>query len=210
MFPKKLKNDSTVEALCEVHFQSDELPEIIIGRLSDGKYWRSFSKERLPIADIPMQMRKFDEQLEYQPLIELRDNRGQYRVQIGENVFSYHVVGKYCGGDHFLRQLALAFETLFTTLNGISKIMFRYLNALTTDKHYILDINSLNLEISVAKQALTEPTNLNYLVKNDDSHQTMTRIASAYFVNGELPENTSVVVDIDVSTPKNYQATTME
>lgn len=88
--------------------------------------------------------------------------------------------------------------------------MFRYLNALTTDKHYILDINSLNLEISVAKQALTEPTNLNYLVKNDDSHQTMTRIASAYFVNGELPENTSVVVDIDVSTPKNYQATTME
>jgi uncharacterized protein (TIGR04255 family) len=212
MFPKKLKNDSIVEALCEVHFQSDELPEIIIGRLSDGKYWRSFLKKRLPFADIPRQIRKFDEQLEYQPILELRDSIGQYRVQIGENVFSYHVVGKYCGGENFLRQLALAFETLFTTLNGISisKIMFIYLNALTTDKHHILDMKSLNLDIGVNKQALTEPANLNYLVKNDDSHQTMTRIVSAYFVNGELPENTSVVLDIDVSTPKNYQVTTKE
>lgn len=127
-------------------------------------------------------------------------------------MFSYHVVGKYCGGDHFQKQLALAFETLFATLNGISisKIMFRHINALTADKHYISDVNSLNLEIRVAKQELRGPTNINYLVKNDDSHQTMTRIASAYFVNGDLPENTSVVVDIDVTTPKNYQATTLK
>ncbi|OQY55764.1 MAG: hypothetical protein DRR08_17290 [Candidatus Parabeggiatoa sp. nov. 2] len=210
MFPKNLKNNSIVEALCEVHFQSDELPEIIIDRLSDGESWRSFSKEWLPVADIPTSIRKSDERFEYQPLVELRDSTEQHRIKIGDNVFSCHLVGNYGSGDYFQQQLVGAFETLFATLKDItiSRIMLRYLNALTTDKHYIRDINSLNLEIRVAQQALTGPTNLNYLVKNDNSHQTITRIASAYFVNGEMPENTSIVVDIDVSTPKGYEATT--
>lgn len=206
MMPKKLKDDCIIEAICEVRFTTNELPEITIGRLSDHQYWKSFSKTRLPIADIPGPIRAVEEQLRYQPILELRNDDNTHLVKVGTNVLSYHNVGKYCGWSAFEIALNKAFNALFESVEDtqINRIGFRYINAITSTRHYISGAKDLKLSIEVAGEKLEDAINLNYLIKNGDMHLCMTRIASPLFVQGQIPKDTSVVVDIDVYTPNNF------
>ncbi|MDA8362979.1 MAG: TIGR04255 family protein [Gammaproteobacteria bacterium] len=205
--PEKLKDDCILEAICEVRFDTSEQPEIVIGRLSDQDPWKDFSKGRLPTAEIPASLRAVNEQLRYQPVLQLRSADGASLLKVGSNVVSYHSVDKYCGWKQFQPALISVFEMLFACVKdaAINKIGFRYVNAITSNRHYIADVNSLDLNVEVNGEELGEPINLNYLVKNDDAHATMTRIASPYFVQGALPKDTTVVVDIDVSSPAHFQ-----
>lgn len=204
--PKKLRNDAIVEALCETRFKCGELSEIVVGRLSDFRPWHPV---RLPVADIPEALRAMDANLKYQPIVELRDPEGVQRIRIGGNVLSFHLTGeeKYCGWEIFAPQLEELFRYLFERLTEVSifRAGFRYINALTFEKHHISSVNDLNLNIEVGDATLSGPVNLNYQVTNDVSHITMTRIASPVFVQGELPRNTTAVVDIDVTSPDGLE-----
>jgi len=206
--PEKLKDDCIVEALCDVRFHTNEQPEIVIGRLSDQEPWKNFAKTRLPTAEIPGSIRAINEQLKYQPVLELRSEDGTFLFKVGSNVVSFHNVGKYCGWEQFRPALTHVFETLFNCVKdaAVNRVGFRYVNAITATRHYISNVNSLNLNVEVAGEKTGEPLNLNYLVKNDDTHATMTRIASPHFVQGVLPKDTTVVVDIDVVSHESYQA----
>ncbi len=206
--PEKLKDDSIIEALCEVRFHTAELPEIAIGRLSDHEQWKGFTKNRLPAADIPGPIRAIDDQLKYQPVLELRSEDGTHLVKVGSNVISYHNIGKYCGWKTFEPALARAFAALFACVKDaqVNRLGFRYVNAITSTRHYMSAVSDLELRIEVAGVKIDGPINLNYVFKNDESHLTMTRIASPDFVQGKLPSDTTVVVDIDVSSPKDYMA----
>ncbi len=159
MIPRKLKKDAIIEALCEVHFQTDatELGEIILGRLSDCREWRSFSKHRLPVADIPASVRESDPHLKFQPVLELRDNGNI--LKIGNNVISYHILGQYRGWQNFKQCLEQLYACLFTQLKNpiVLKICFRYVNALTSADHLITNIQELNCSISLSGNRLDTP-----------------------------------------------------
>lgn len=206
--PEKLKDDCIVEAICEIRFHTDEQPEIVIGRLSDQESWKNFSKNRLPAADIPDPIKKVDEQLRYQPVLELRSEDGMFLIKVGSNVVSYHNISKYCGWKQFEPALGRVFTALFSCVKDVQvrRLGFRYLNAITSARHYISTANGLNLNVEIAGAKLDDPINLNYLVTNDATHMTMTRIASPHFVQGILPKDTTVVVDIDVSSQPEYLA----
>ena len=105
--PTKLKADAIVEALCQVQFVSDDLPEVIIGRATDFWVKSGYVAERLPIADIPAPIRQADPNLRFQPTIQLREKQGPNLIQIGEQAISFHVAGekKYPGWDTFREQL---------------------------------------------------------------------------------------------------------
>jgi uncharacterized protein (TIGR04255 family) len=212
MLPKKLKDDAIIEALCELRFDADEQPEIVIGRLSDHGSWKAFSKGRLPVADIPPPIRSADSQLKYQPVLQLRSSDGTHLVKVGSNVISRHNVRNYCGWEKFEPQLTEVFKALFESISNIrvTRLGFRYVNAITSTRHFISGIWDLALDIKVAGNQLQEPINLNYLSVDGQAHTTMTRIASPQFVTGELPKDTTVVVDIDVSSPPNFVATDLK
>lgn len=205
--PDKLKDDCLIEALCEVRFNTDEQPEIVIGRLSDHDIWKNYSKNRLPAADIPGPIKEVNEAFKYQPVIELRSGDGQYLVKVGSNVISYHNIGKYCGWKEFRPALDQVTEILFSCLKDVQvhRVGFRYVNAITSERHFISNVNGLNLKVEIAGNKVGGPINLNYLVKNDDAHSTMTRIASSHFVQGTLPKDTTVVVDIDVHSHEGFR-----
>ena len=61
------------------------------------------------------------------------------------------------------------------------------------------------MDIRVDGEQLNATLNLNYEIPADDSHITTTRIASPQYVRGNIPAETSVVVDIDVYTPVGYE-----
>lgn len=212
--PKKLKHDSIVEALCEVQFRCHELPEIVIGRLGDCEAWKSFRADRLPVADIPESLRANDPNLKFQPTLELKSEDGTRRVRIGSNVISFHRsgFGSYCGWNMFEAELRDMYTYLFEKLTdvNVTRIGFRYVNALTVNKHLVPSVNDLDVVISAGGSPIGGPVNLNYIILNDETHATMTRIAAPDFVQGSVPIETAVVVDIDVTTPKEFRITAVE
>lgn len=212
--PKKLKADSIIEALCEVRFSCRELSEIIVGRLGDCQQWQSYELERLPFADIPEAIRALDPNLKFQPTLELRNPDGLRRVRIGGSVVSFHLsgAGSYCGWKEFEPQLEGLFHCLFEKLTEVSvvRIGFRYVNALTAEKHLIPSLNNLSIGITAGGAAIDGHVNLNYRIQSDDSHETMIRIASPIFVQGGLPSETTAVIDIDVATPDGLVMTSAE
>ena len=207
MHPQKLKDDSIIEAICHFQFQTAELPEIVIGRLTDVEAWKGFTQTRLPVSDIPAPIRAHDENLRYEPTIQLCNADNSRLVRIGGNVISYHIVGKYCGWESYQPELDIVINALIEKIEGVSVIRcgFRYLNALTKDRHHVENLHSLSITLEVAGANLLGPVNLNFLIQNSDTHQTLTRIASPYFVKGTIPETTVAVVDVDVFTLPGFE-----
>ena len=208
--PSKLKDDAIIEALCQIQFVSDDLPEVIIGRATDFWVKSGYVAERLPIADIPFPIRQADPNLRFQPTIQLREKQGPNLIRIGEQAISFHVAGekKYPGWDSFRLQLKGVVESLFTNLTNISinKIVLRYINAIVQDRHYIKDLHELEFKVSVGGKQLTGPVNLNFNISEGDTHIVTTRLAHGSFVQGTLPDKTSAVIDVEVSAADEFLA----
>ncbi len=208
MLPKKLKDDSIIEALCELQFRTAEVvPEIVVGRLSDLPPWKLYTKSVLPLSNIPPTVRRTERDLMYAPYIQLRSPDGSRLVQIGENVLSYHAIGKYCGWTNLQPELQEAIGAIFEKIEDITitRLGFRYINALTAVRHYVSGVRDLNLDIRVANEMLDTPLNLNYEMALSESHIVQSRIATPKYVRGDVPLETSLVVDIDVYTPPEYE-----
>jgi len=210
--PNKLIDDAIIEAVCLLQYETSDLPEVTIGRLSDLATWKEFAAQRLPLADVPYPIRGNDTNLKYQPIYSLKNADNSRVVQFGEKVISYHLIGekKYCGWSKFKPELNEAFATLFERLTTpvIRRISLRYINAVVSVRHHITNVHELNLDVRVNDVRLDCPINLNY-ISNDATHITTTRVAHTDFVqiqNGSLPAGTSAVVDVEVTTPPNYSA----
>ena len=210
--PTKLKDDSITEALCQLRFDTPEMSEIVIGRLIDVDRWKHYTKARLPISDIPEPVRRANGNLKYEPLFELADTDRTRLIRIGGNVISYHVLREYCGWVDFQKELEHVLVEPFEKISDltIERIGFRYINSLVEERHFINGAQSLNVQLSVAEEPITGPVNLNFIVDNSDFHQTLTRIASPEFVKGNFPPKTSVVIDVDVFTRKDFSSSSLK
>lgn len=202
IIPKRLRDDSIVESLCEIRFDSDDLSEIVVGRLADATLWREWVKERLPNADIPSDLRKLHPNLRFTPTLALK---GEGRiVRVGECLLSLHVVPRYCGWNQWRPELQSAVELLFKLLKNvtITRIGLRYINALTAERHKVEGIGTLEVSAIAAGEALKEDLNLNFKKQVDDRTVVLTRIATRSFVEGRLAPEVTVVLDVDVYTPE--------
>lgn len=206
--PKRLHNDAIIEALCEIRFDSDEVPEIIVGRLTD--HWSSLETVRLSSSDIPQPIREQDPRLKYTATLELRDPSNEYVIRIGSNTISFHNTGDYLGWDKLSKKMEETFTVLFEKVPSISvkRIGYRYTNAIA-EKHLISDITDLDYEFKIANKKISGPVNLNVLQKCGDNHYIMTRIASLDFVEGQLPAGTNSIIDIDVYTPPTFSTSSI-
>lgn len=206
--PAKLKDDFIVEALCQIQFDSDDLPEIVIGRATDFWVKSGYVAERLPIADIPAPIRQADPNLRFQPTIQLREKQGSSLIRIGEQAISFHVAGekKYPGWKEFKEKLNGVVAGIFTTLTDVTvnKVGLRYINAIVQDRHFINNIHDLEFEVSVGGKKLTGPVNLNFNALEGTMHVVTTRLAHGSFVQGTLPAGTSAVIDVEVSTTNDF------
>lgn len=212
--PKKLRDDAILEALCQVRFASPELSEVVVGRLSDLGGKSDYVATRLPIADIPVPVRQATPAFRHQPTLELRNKDGAQIIRIGEDVLSVHVVGvrRYPGWKIFQSFLRSSFAGLFEKLQNVEckAISFRYINAVTRDRHALSDVHQLNLEVKVNSIALDGPVNLNFVVKQGEEHVVTTRIAHPQFVQGDVPEGTSAIIDVEVSTCPEFRASSVD
>jgi uncharacterized protein (TIGR04255 family) len=213
--PKKLKNDAILEATFEVRFDADPtlVAEVFFGRLADAQAWRGFIQRRLPTADIPAALRRADSNLRYLPAIELIQREGAKLVRVGPQSLAYTRRAPYPGWDESLSaEIGQAIDALFGVVPRISvtRLGLRYINALRSDLHGIEGVESLNLSIVVDRAALTRNLNLNYTIAALEHSSCTIRLATPDFAQGSIPENATVIADLDVYTDSTYTANEIE
>ncbi|NVJ90318.1 MAG: TIGR04255 family protein [Methylocystaceae bacterium] len=200
-YPKRLKNDAILEALIEVRFQTDELQEVVLGRLADNPNLKGFKRTRTPIADIPAPIREGDASLRYSPVFEYKNEQPTEIYKFNHNMISYHNVGEYFGWDDFCNRIRSIVELLFEKLSDVTvqRIGLRYINCLGLE-HGISSISDLNVSVNVASNALEGNFNINYLNKDIEDGEAVVRIATPNFIEGRLPEDAKAFCDIDIYT----------
>lgn len=207
--PRKLRRDAVVEALWEIQFETTTLVERLIGRMSDAKPWSEFQQRRLPAYDLPAALRQTAPALRYAPTVELsKSDTDEYQaLRIGPNVLSVHRAKKYTGWPQFRRELEHAADSLFKAAESLraTRLGLRYLNALNPSVHGIQSIGSLDLEIEVAHERLTDPMNLNFQSSLANVGFCRVGVATPDYVQGPLPEGTTAYVDVDVYTAPGYE-----
>ena len=87
----------------------------------------------------------------------------------------------------------------------MSRLGLRYINALKSDKHGIKGIGDLAIGVSVNMQPLSDHLNLNFKTGVGSDFETITRVASIDLAEGTIPENSTVIVDIDVYTRSSFR-----
>jgi uncharacterized protein (TIGR04255 family) len=203
-FPEKLKHDAIIEVVFEMRFEAPTgLPELLYGRLSEVAAWKNFQQLRLPAYDIPPTLRAAQPVLRFAPVLQLLDPGDEPRiVRMGPQVLSYHRQQKYVGWRRFQPELNYAVESLFSVSPDvtISRLGLRYMNALKGTPHGIASVEALDLQATVADEVLRERVNINYTREVKDVGTCGVRIATPDFVEGPLPDGTTVFVDVDVST----------
>ena len=210
--PRRLTHDAILEAILDVRFEYDSkrVSEIFFGRLADKDEWRDFGQSRSAVADIPESIRRTQGDLRYQPTFQLVAPDGRVSIQVGPQVFVYARRGAYPGWDEsFCGELESAIDHLFTIGRGleITRLGLRYVNALRSDVHGISGIDDLALRVSVAGKPVKENLNFSFATRTGTDFETMTRVASVERALGQIPDNTSVIVDLDVYTSDGFKTT---
>jgi len=210
-YPTRLKKDGILEALVEVRFHTDELPEVILGRLSDNPTLKGLDRTRTPIADIPAPIRESDPSLKYSPVFEYKNDGPTEMYKFNHHMFSFHNVSEYQGWDAFKLKVNELISLLFERFDDVSvnRVGLRYINCLNPE-HSISSINDLKIGVEVSGSALAGNFNLNYLDNSDDKVESLIRVASPNFIDGKLPDDAVAFCDFDVFTPKGTKLSSLK
>lgn len=213
--PKKIAPDPIAEAIFEVRFTSKleaQMPELVMAELANNPEWRAFKKVRLPIADLPMQIRMQDPNLLYQPMMELQSAETKRIVKLGHNVVSYHALAPYPGWTSFRPALHQTIGLLFDRLEGIevTRLGLRYINLFRHKEHSVKDIRDLYVTSSVAGTEIGPAINLTYLRTPSERHKAQVRMASPDYISGPDLSGVSMLVDVDVFTPDRLHIQSFE
>jgi uncharacterized protein (TIGR04255 family) len=205
--PAKLKHDAIVEALLEVRFDMTTIPEVLLGRLADCPSWKGFEQDRMPASEIPAFVRQADPNLRYQPVFELHNAEKNRAVRIGGQVLSYHRLPPYESWAKFKPELDAAIDALFAKADELTirRLGLRYLNAIRPELHRISSISELDLTVAVEHEAVAGNVNVNFTTDLSDDTQCTVRVATTEFVQGTLPPNSRVLIDVDVFTKEAFR-----
>jgi uncharacterized protein (TIGR04255 family) len=124
------KNNSIVEAIVDIFFESTTLPEIFLTIILGIDTFDTMTK--LPISQIPEAIRKSDPNFRFQPLYEIRSNSNkEYKIMLGDGVIGIAINGAYKGWeDSFYPQIQRLFQTILESqkMTKINRIGMRYIN----------------------------------------------------------------------------------
>jgi uncharacterized protein (TIGR04255 family) len=96
---------------------------------------------------------------------------------------------------------------LFSSVEDLNvrRIGLRYINALTPKLHGIHSIRDLDIDMKIAGENIQGNVNLNFTTELSNNSKSMVRIATPEFVGGVIPENTTIVIDVDVFTKEGFK-----
>lgn len=198
--PKKLKHDAIIEAVVEIQFDHQTVPEVVIGRLAASDAWAGYQSVRLPLADFPAGLRDSDPLLRHQAIIQLQRPEPGELVKIGPRSISLHHLAPYDGWHSFSSRVEALIEVLSKSIAPIhiTRTGLRYINALTP-AHGFETIWDLQLTLEVAGEHPSSEFTSVYRVYGDDGLLAQVTVAAPAFVPNMTVLNAVALIDIDVS-----------
>jgi uncharacterized protein (TIGR04255 family) len=202
--PKKLKNEPLIDAIFGVQFSSSVPASSILPGILFSQIMKPNKKiERLPIADIPFQIRNADPVLRFQHLLRL--HFGDFLVLIGDSSLSVASVMPYIGWTAFKLKIIEVFQLIddMKIIETIDRYSLKYVNIVAGDS-IAEQIDKINVDIKVGKHELKSETfNVRVEIPRDNLLQIVQIAASAIVT---LPNNeTRSGVLIDIDTICNYK-----
>ena len=80
-----------------------------------------------------------------------------------------------------------------------------YINAIRPDPHGISSISELDLTVAVEHEPVVGNVNVNFTTDLADDTQCTIRVATTEFVQGTLPPDSRVLIDVDVFTKEAFK-----
>ncbi|MBI2425748.1 MAG: TIGR04255 family protein [Candidatus Hydrogenedentes bacterium] len=140
--PKSISPCPISEAIVEVRYESSAPAEAVFGMIYNSFRSEFPQSEKLPILQVPEQLRSQDPNLMYLP--EYRLSQGTYHLLIGPRSFGLATVGAYAGWHEFSGRLMNALERLQTldVVESVVRVGLRYIN---TFKGNVFDQSTLQI-----------------------------------------------------------------
>lgn len=209
-----LEHQPIAEAVFELRFRrnDDVVPEILFGRIADNREWAEFRQVRLPLAEVPETIRRLDPSLKHKPVFELISQDGSVAVRIGPDVLVYSQRGTYPGWDAaFGKVIEATSKHLFSAIPKLQivRLGLRFINAFRSDVHGVCGAQDLAIDLKIAHAEVKQNFNLNFRTGIGTDLEAVTRIATVDFAGGNIPENTTVILDIDVYTSSEFKGNTL-
>ena len=197
VFPKKLEKCPLIETVLEIRFSSSLLDEAVFGVIYNSiqKDYSSFVPKPQPILQIPLEIRKSDPNIMFQPLYRLENNNLSIGISPKSIIFSN--TKDYKGWTAFKEFVQSAMDSILTTdaITSVQRIGIRYINVIseslfdaTLMKINLGDtiISKMDVNTSHIEKQLEDGMSLIYQLNNNVQVS----------INGEQPKSASMI-DID-------------
>lgn len=177
-FPKKIENCPLIETVLEIRFTSALLDEAIFGVVYNSiqNEFSSFKPVPQPILQIPLEIRKSDPNIMYQPLYRLEN--GNLSIGLSPKSIIFSNTKEYIGWVSFKEFVQSALDSILKTdiINSVQRLGIRYINIISESLYdaTTMQINLGNTVISkkdvttsrIEKQ-IDDKTSLIYQLNNN-------------------------------------------
>lgn len=122
-----------IEAVFDIWFESAMPSEVLLGVILDKiEEYKTINK--LPLLQVPENIRKSDPNLKSQPLYEISAPEKNYKITLGDNLLGLAIKGDYLGwSESYYDEIKMVFKTIFDTnrISNINRMGMRYIDFFT-------------------------------------------------------------------------------
>lgn len=132
-YPKSLEKCPIIDALVEIRFLPKYDDVVIPGLLYPHIADRYGTFQKLPIADIPENLRKSDPNLSFKPIYKFSND--SFVVQVGPDVLTISSFPNYSGWDDFSEEIKFVLSKMIDLklFDKVIQLGFRYINFFESD-----------------------------------------------------------------------------
>jgi uncharacterized protein (TIGR04255 family) len=196
--PKRITPNLIIEAVVEIKFEPKVPPDAILGLVYRGIEDKYKNLEKLPILQLPDEIRTRDSSFRYQPYYKMTS--GDFVFQIGPKVLSLSVT-KYPGWKSFAQEIKYIYNHCNDSgiLDKIVRLGMRYIDFFESN---IFEYCTLSLQFH-GKNLSGQPTALHTKVVHD-RYVSDLRISNMASLKRERGNKEGSIIDIDtyVDDPK--------
>lgn len=201
--PKKIDNCPIVDSVVELRFKSSIFPNAVFGLIFNSLKSDFPKVEKLPILQLPEQLRDSDPNFKFKAQYRLVSDDG-YSVQIGPDVLVIASPIPYPGWTNFFAKIKLVIEKVFQAgvIEEVLRLGVRFINFFDLD---IFEKINLNIEINSTSHK-PKNTQLRTEIERNGFLNTLNIANNAKQKIQDNKERNGSIIDID--TFKEYEGGT--
>jgi uncharacterized protein (TIGR04255 family) len=190
--PKKITPCPIIECAIELRFRTSVEPGAVFGIVYTAFRNEYPNVEKMPILNVPEQIRLVDPNMVYQPWYRLRN--GGFLLSIGPKKVALGKVGEYPGWSLFSIRLHKVVETLrgLGIVDEVERVGLRYINFFDFD---IFD--KIKLVVSIDNVSVTSNQTLVRVTIPGQRYKSQMHVTNQASVIVEKTNRTGSIIDID-------------